>query len=64
MDEENKMEQTTFEEETENEEVGGIPGKLIAFAIGVVGGGLLLLKKKFGKKKYSELDGVRLVKDK
>lgn len=65
MPEENTTmeEQTTGIETEDDEEVGGIPGKMIAFAIGVVGGGLLLLKRKFGKKKYAVIDHGRFGRD-
>lgn len=64
MEDENmNMEQTTMEAEQESsEETGGIPGELILGVIGVIGGGLLFLKKKFGGKKYAVVDHGRFGK--
>ena len=60
MDEENKTMETTQETENDSEEKhGGIPCELIVGVIGVVGGGLLWLKKKISKKKYHVVDHGR-----
>lgn len=65
MPEENTTmeEQTTGIETEDNEESDGIPGKLVACVIGVIGGGILLLKKKLGKKKYAVIDHGRFGRD-